>query len=252
VPQAVPVSVKAKAGAAAPDFAQTSRNLRDAAGAVAAGGLLTNQEWAPLAAALSLTGIAGDRLLVPAMEWLGNDPPDEDFQRPVWLKRSHLRPSPALSIDAPTVQHALDAFEDINVSTAALRAMLRAVEREEAATVAGDRAAADRRREEGRGFRIDAAVGLGQTASSYSMLAEDQKQLASRYGERPPQGRAGRPFSATVRRLLIDSRVPKSLASVPPPRPEWEGFSEVAQALAVAATDCRDLAALLERWQRPA
>jgi hypothetical protein len=248
VPQIVPTAVKINAGAAAPDFARGSKNLRDAAGAVAAIGVVLAQPWAPLAAAFSLTGIAGERLLVPVMEWLGNDPPDEGFDRPVRLKRSHLKPSPALDVDDDAVQRALAAFEHINFSAAALRAMLRAAEREEAASMAGDQSAAERRREDGRRFRVDAVQGLGQTAGSYTALSADQKELAS-FDERVRPLRPQRRSSQAVRRLLLDSRVPEPLASVHAPSAEWEGFGEAAKALAVAADDCRELAEQLDRWE---
>jgi hypothetical protein len=189
---------------------------------------VSGQHWAALAGACFLTGLAGERLLAPAMEWLGNDPPDDDYRLSVRLKRSHLRPSDELDVEDAMVQHALQSFMDIDFAAAALRAMLRAAEREQAADLAEDAYTAERRVEEGVHFRALAINGLNATAHSCRTLADDQRQLQSANDGGLGRQRRRRRFQRDARRLL--------------------GFSGTAGTLTVAADACQVLAEDLGRW----
>jgi hypothetical protein len=247
VPAVVPTFVKIDAGAAALSVARGSRNLRDTAGAVTAVGAVAGQHWAPLAGMFFLTGLAGERLLVPAMEWLGNDPPDRDYGLAVRLKRSHLHPTRKFDVEDGMVQHALQGFRSIDFAAAALRAMLRAAEREQAADLAGDAEAAELRAQEGTHFRMQTIDGLHAAAQSYRTLADDQEELASSRDFDRSQIKSRR-LLRDVRGLLIESGVPERLAVIRVPGKEWRGFSESIHSLVEASDACQSLAAALGQW----
>lgn len=247
MPAVVPTFVKIDAGAAASSVARGSRNLRDTAGAVTAVGAVAGQHWAPLAGMFFLTGLAGERLLVPAMEWLGNDPPDRDYGLSVRLKRSHLHPTRKFDVEDVMIQHALQGFRNIDFAAAALRAMLRAAEREQAADLAGDAEAVELRAQERTHFRVLTIDGLNATAQSYRTLADDQEELASSRDFDRNQIKSRR-LLRDARGLLIESGVPERLAAMRVPGKEWRGFSETVRSLVVASDACQSLAAALGQW----
>jgi hypothetical protein len=176
------------------------------------------------------------------MEWLGDDPPDEAFEIPVRLKRSHLRPSPRLDVDDPRTRHALVAFEDANLAAATLRAMLRAAERAEGARDAGHRGASSSRMADLYRFRGEAVAALHETAASHHFVGNDLVGLES--SDLEP-----RRSYRVVTELLLESGVPERLASVRAPRADWEGFAGAAQAVLASGDACLKVGTQLERWE---
>jgi len=121
----IPVFVKVDAGLALSAVERSSQKLKSVAKGNGIWEYLVHHAKLPLVAgALYMAGVAGEQLLVPAMEWLRDDPPDENFGVSVRLKRSHIRPRFAIDASVPIGQHALHAFRDIDFAAAAMRAML--------------------------------------------------------------------------------------------------------------------------------
>ena len=155
MPPSVPTSIKIKAAVTSPEVRDSSQSISRAGAAVGASGLVFDQPWTQLGAAVTLLGFAGEFLLAPAMDWLAKDPPDQWFHQEVRLKRSHLKPSENFDRADESVEQMLSAAEDANVCAANMRAMLRAIERFEGAQAAGDEAAAKWRSSDWVSFKFE-------------------------------------------------------------------------------------------------
>jgi hypothetical protein len=246
----IPVFVKVDAGLAVPAVERSSLNLKRIAKANGVWEYLTHHPKLPLVAgALYIAGVAGEQLLAPAMEWLRDDPPDENFRVSVRLKRSHMRPSFTIDASVPIGEHALRAFRDIDFAAAAMRAMLRATEREEGARAHEDRASVQARASDGERFRREEVRALAATARSYEALATDLEQLDTSDSRKRSSGRPSRSEMAELESILVDSRVPAALITAEPPREELDSTERPDAVLLDAARACTALGESLGRWR---
>ncbi len=245
----IPIFVKVDAGLAVSAVEQCSRKLRRVANGNGVWEYLQHPQFPRVTGALYMVGVAGEHLLAPAMEWLRDDPPDENFLVPVRLKRSHIRPSFTIDASVPIGEHALRAFRDIDFAAAAMRAMLRAAEREEGARAHADRASVRARASEGKRFRREDARALTATAQSYEALATDLEQFGTSDSRVRRSARPSRRAMAELESILRDSRVPAAPVSAEPPGGELDPIERPTAALLDAAKACTALGRSVGRWQ---
>jgi hypothetical protein len=249
MPPIIPVFVKVDAAFAADAIEQASARLRAGAWVDGLREYVADPRRLPLvAAAFLLGGYAGEHALAPAMRWLGDDPPDDAFTVPVRLKRSHVRPGFVVDPSLPLGEDALAVFRDADYAAAAMRAMLRAAEREHGALNAEDRASVYERAGERDHFRAVAGEALWSAASSYATLGAAVERLER--VTRPGTGveRRSRPNQRRVEQLLLESRVPAESARLSPAGEAPEEPSKLAGTLSEAGKACSSIAAALQRW----
>lgn len=226
---------------------QSSDDIRDVAtAATAVLALQGDTSGIAFTAGCVLVGLAGKRLAVPALNWLAFDPPRPDYAVPTRIRRSNLRAEHLR--ESPRARSAADAFEDEDSVSAAVRALVRAAEREQGALETGDTATARKRAVERDRHTETASERLVSARESFELLATDLRSA-----HRDSRSDEVRPLTpaeiALVRQQLADARVPQEERDRPLGEPSHEALLRAAESLGFAGLLAEKLAVSLNEWR---